>query len=367
MHDYLRPVTWPPAAHALPIGIAGAIWLARRGRIDALGCALAMAVLSGALLEIFRRLPPYVPPGPLGITRPVLVLVPLLWATAGWICWRRRTADRIFLPLTIMAAVFCLGAVSMLYSQAPHDTQAMVAHLSKASGGMVLLLCLMQMAASDMRERMRAERNLARLNEDLEHRVVNRTIQLETANTKLEREVNVRRQAEQKAQDQLRRINLLHHIIRAIGERQDLNDLLHVVVGSVEQELPADFACLCFHDAVDNTLAVVRVGGNGSVLAPRLGMPERARVRIDAAGLAQCMAGELVYMSDLGREDSAFARQLAAGGVRSLVLAPLKTESEVFGLLVVARAGPQGFHANESEFLQQLSEHLALVVHQAQQ
>jgi hypothetical protein len=366
MHDVLRPVTWPPAAHALPIGIAGAIWLAQHRRTGTLGYGIAVAVLSGGLLEAFRRLPTYTPPALLGTTRPALILAPLLWAIVGWICWRQRAVDHVFRPLTTMAIVLFLGNVTMLYSQAPHDTQAMVAHLSKAAGGLILLLCLMQLAAFDMLERLRAETKLARLNEELEHRVLDRTMQLKSTNTMLAREVDVRRHAEQKAQDQLRRVNLLHHIIRAIGERQDLSGLLQVVVRSLEEQLPADFVCLCFYDAVDNTLAVARVGRKGDALAVELGMPRRARVEIDESGLSRCMAGELVYTPDVGQVDFPFARRLAIGGLRSLVLAPLKTESQIFGVLLVARAGPRGFHDSECEFLQQLSEHLALVVHQAQ-
>jgi len=49
-----------------------------------------------------------------------------------------------------------------------------------------------------------------------------------------------------------------------------------------------------------------------------------------------------------------------------VVLAPLQTESEVYGALVVARNRADGFGSAEWEFLRQLSEHLALVVHQAQ-
>ena len=90
--------------------------------------------------------------------------------------------------------------------------------------------------------------------------------ELAVANEELQSEMTVRRQAEQKAQAQLGRLNLLHQITRAIGERQDLNSIFQVVVRSLEEQLPVDFCCLCLHDAPDNKLTVARVGVKSGAL-----------------------------------------------------------------------------------------------------
>jgi signal transduction histidine kinase/CheY-like chemotaxis protein len=182
----------------------------------------------------------------------------------------------------------------------------------------------------------------------------------------LEAEADVRQKAEQKAQAQLGHLYLLHQITRAIGERQDLNSIFQVVVRSLEDQLPVDFTCLCFHDAVDHTLTVRRVGIKSSALALELAMPERARIDIDENGLSRCVLGQLVYEPDIGQSTAPFPQRLAQGGLRSVVLAPLQVESRVFGVLVAARASAQGFSSGECEFLRQLSEHVALAVHQAQ-
>jgi signal transduction histidine kinase/CheY-like chemotaxis protein len=199
-----------------------------------------------------------------------------------------------------------------------------------------------------------------------EHKVIERSRQLESSNRALEAEVDVRQTAEQKAQAQLGRLNLLHQITRAIGERQDLKSIFQVVVGSLEEQLPVDFACLCLHDAVDHVLTVTGVGIKSSRLAVELAMPERARVNIDENGLSRCLLGKLVYEADIGRLEFPFPQRLARGGLRSLVLAPLQVESRVFGVLVAARREEQGFSSGECEFLRQLSEHVALAAHQAQ-
>jgi GAF domain-containing protein len=366
MHHFLRPVTWPPAAHLLPIGVAGAIWLMQRGHNDTLGYAIVMIGVGAGLSVAFRWLPTYTPPGPLGITRPALILAPLLWAIVALVCWRLRAADRVFRPLTATAAVLLLGNVAMLYSQAPHDTQAMVAHLSVVAGGLVLLMSLMQLASFDMLERTRAEGKLARANGELEDRVLDRTARLEATNKILATEIAVRRQAEQTAQAQLARLNLLHQITHALGARQDLSSFCQVVVRSVEEQLPVDFACLCFYHAVDHTLAVAGVALKSGPVALDLAMPDRAIVDIDDNGLARCVGGQLVYEPDVVQVDFPFCRRLATGGLRSVVLAPLQVESQIFGVLMVARVQAQGFDSGECEFLSQLGEHLALVVHQAQ-
>lgn len=196
--------------------------------------------------------------------------------------------------------------------------------------------------------------------------VLERSAQLEAANTSLQSEIGVRRLAEQKAQAQLERLGLLHQITRAIGERQDLHSIFQVVVRSLEEQLPIDFVCLCLYDRADHALTVACVGAKSQDLALELAMPERARVDIDENGLSQCVRGRLVYEPDITELDFPFPKRLAQGGLQSLVAAPLQVESQVFGVLVAARHEKRAFSSGECEFLRQLCEHVALASHQAQ-
>ena len=191
----LRPATWPPGAHLLPIGILYSIWLLRRGQRGTVAFALTLFLLACGLVAVFYWLPRYTPMV-LGISRAQLMGVPLLWGLVALACWRLRAEDRILASLALMAIVLVLANVAMLYSRAPHDTQAMVAHLGKVGGYLVLLLSLMQMASFDMLERVRSEKQLAQLNEELEHRIVERTGRLDATNQALESEIAVREKAE---------------------------------------------------------------------------------------------------------------------------------------------------------------------------
>ncbi len=55
--------------------------------------------------------------------------------------------------------------------------------------------------------------------------------------------------SEGKLHAQLARLGLLQHITRAIGDRQDLQSIFQVVLGSLEENLPIDFGCLLQHEA----------------------------------------------------------------------------------------------------------------------
>src|SRR5260370_25250704 len=63
-------------------------------------------------------------------------------------------------------------------------------------------------------------------------------------------------ESEAKLRAQLGRLSLLQHITRATGERQDLPSIFHVVLGSLEVNLPIDFCCILLHDPSSPSLTV---------------------------------------------------------------------------------------------------------------
>lgn len=190
------------------------------------------------------------------------------------------------------------------------------------------------------------------------------SVERDEAARSLEGEVAVRRAAEEKAQLQLERLALLHRISRAIGERQDITSIFDVVAANVEDRLPAAFVCVCLRN--DEMLDVMKVAPKGAPIALLMGVSEGGQIEIDGNGLSRCMTGRLVYEPDLAKRPFPFPQRLASGGLTSFVAAPLQVESRVFGALIVARKGGEGFSSGECEFLRQLSEHVALASHQAQ-
>ena len=180
------------------------------------------------------------------------------------------------------------------------------------------------------------------------------------------RDITERKLAESKLQAQLARLQLLDQITRAIGERQDLQSIYQVAIRSVEERLPVDFACVCRYDAADNALTVIRVGAHSQALAMELALDEQSRIEIDQNGLSCAVRGELVYEPDIQATPFSFPQRLARGGMRSLVVAPLQSESRVLGILVAARQLPESFSSGDCEFLRQLSSHVALAVRQAE-
>lgn len=184
--------------------------------------------------------------------------------------------------------------------------------------------------------------------------------------SKIARDITDRKRAEQKVQAQLARLNLLQHITRAIGERQDIQSIFQVAIRTLEGQMPVDFCCICRYDPAEKRLIVTSVGLHSAALAMELAMTEQAHVQLDENGLSRCVRGALVYEPDLGRVPFPFPQRLARGGLSAMVAAPLLVESKVFGVLIAARHQTHSFSSGECEFLQQLSEHVALAAHQAQ-
>ena len=169
-------------------------------------------------------------------------------------------------------------------------------------------------------------------------------------------------------QSQFGRVDLLHRITRAIGERQDLPSIFQVVLRNLENELPIDFGCLCLYDATTDaeSLIVAAIGARSLEHALEPQFSQQLRVPIDQNGLSRCVTGQLVYEPDVNAIGFPFPQRFARAGLHSLVLAPLLVEKRVFGVLVVARRPADAFSSAECEFLRHLSEHVALASNQAQ-
>jgi signal transduction histidine kinase/ActR/RegA family two-component response regulator/HAMP domain-containing protein len=168
---------------------------------------------------------------------------------------------------------------------------------------------------------------------------------------------------EQRLRTQLEYMNLLDQITRAIGDKLDLTSIFQVIVSTLGQRLPVDFACIAMYDDSQELLRVASVVADRSILE-RFDAGEP--IAIDDNGLRRCLGGQVVHEPDIRNASLPFPRRLGALGLRALVLAPLRAESRVFGVLVAARHRADSFSSTECEFLRQLSEHAALAAHQAQ-
>ena len=189
---------------------------------------------------------------------------------------------------------------------------------------------------------------------------------IESQSDALRETLQERAAAQEKLQSQVARLDLLQRATHAIGERQDLDSIFQVVVRSLEDNLPIDFACICTYDATARRLAVASLGPKGMTRAAQLQIRPGSVLPIEQNGLARCVQGVLVYEPDTSKVDFPVPQRFAAAGLHALVAAPLLVENRVFGVLLAARAQAQSFSSGDCEFLRQLSEHVALAGHQVE-
>jgi PAS domain S-box-containing protein len=171
--------------------------------------------------------------------------------------------------------------------------------------------------------------------------------------------------AERKLKVQLERMQLLDRTTHAIGAHHELRKVFDVVLRSIEDNLGIDFVCLCTYQTEPEVITVSCVGERSAALAREIGIVEQARIEVDENSLKRCVHGELVYEPNIENQKFPFPARLAAAGLRSLVAAPLMIESEVLGVLLVAKRRLDAFSSDDCEFLRQLASHVALAAHQA--
>jgi PAS domain S-box-containing protein len=178
-------------------------------------------------------------------------------------------------------------------------------------------------------------------------------------------DITERQESERRLERQLEQLKLLEDLTLAIGQRQDLSSIFQVAIQRLEDQLPLDFACVCLRDDAPDQLRVASIGLRNQNVAALAGLGMDAILPVGENGFSHCLSGRLVYEQDTARLEYPMAQQLALGGLRSIVFTPLQVESQVFGVLLVARKEPDAFTGQERNFIQQVSAHVALASHQA--
>jgi signal transduction histidine kinase/ActR/RegA family two-component response regulator len=156
---------------------------------------------------------------------------------------------------------------------------------------------------------------------------------------------------------QLRRLDLMNRVTRAIVERQDTESIFGAVLGHLLEQ--ADMA------------AFLKVGADGSAtvtsvrnVESTLGLRPGTRADPGDEVLRRLREDHTVYEADLGRARGDLLRALDEAGMRSAAALPLAVRGDLAGILVVARRDPAAFSSADCAFLHQLAEHVALALHQ---
>ncbi len=182
----------------------------------------------------------------------------------------------------------------------------------------------------------------------------------------ISRDITKRKQVEKRLQQQLARLELLHQITRAMGERQDLVSIFRIVLGRLEQDLSVAFTGIFQWETGASELRVLTLGPQSHPMAAAIELTEQSVIAVDQNGLRMALQGQIIYEPDTVQVPFPFTQRLARAGLRSLVLTPLVVEHTVLGLLVVAHHEPGCFSSVDCEFLRQLSEHVAIAARHAQ-
>jgi PAS domain S-box-containing protein len=206
---------WPTGLAALVVAIfasAVALYVTSRqkmGRVEALTGSMVMGSgIAGLhyLLMAAMRLPAVTLYSPLWVTCSISLailfsLIALLMASGlreetRWSIWR-RVGSAAVMGIAISAMHYTGMAAATFFPSSPPDLTHAVS-ITAIGGSAVVITTLIVLAAAVITSSVdrRASAEIQRLNQDLEHRVAERTLQLETVNQSLRKEILERERIE---------------------------------------------------------------------------------------------------------------------------------------------------------------------------
>ena len=296
-------------------------------------------------------------------SRPAILLsVPLLI----WIAFRfgQRETVTAYLAASIVAMAATLNGHAPLVLQSPNESLLTLQVVIAIIGVMVMAL------AAAVAEHHRSESEVRRLNDELERRVLTRTIELyersamfEDANRKLLAETAERKRTEEEMHRTLMRLQALRSIEMAVVSSLDLPTILDVLLEKIERFFPYP------------TAATVRLLNAGTGELEPLACRNLDKEEWSNNGLKALMPfarsvidSRFPQMLSNMRHDARTRRSnfYLKHGLISAAKFPLVANEEVLGILAVYTKHEHEFNEEEFDFLNSLSGQAAVAIHHSQ-
>lgn len=171
--------------------------------------------------------------------------------------------------------------------------------------------------------------------------------------------------ANRRVLSQVEHLTMLDRLTRSIAARHDVHSMFRVVAAGIESDLHVDVAAVCDYDSARQEFVVRCAGPSADALGDRAPLRPGDTIPVVENGLTAVATSPLIHESALQQVPLPLPRRLSAAGFGAFVIAPLRSEDQLFGALMAIRGVGAEFTSTECEFLRQLAEHVALGVSQA--
>ncbi|MFT5128305.1 MAG: PAS domain S-box-containing protein [Rhodothermales bacterium] len=166
---------------------------------------------------------------------------------------------------------------------------------------------------------------------------------------------------------QLLRLKLINEITHSIGKYFDLQSLLASILEHLERRQRVDFSGAFLFDEEAGGAMLHALGPASAARGEACGIQPGTTVAVTDPLAATVLELRSDYVRDTSAESANFASRLAEAGIGSVAVEPITVEKEVLGMLMVGRENSGGFSTDETDFLRQICEHVALAVYLRQQ